>query len=85
MDLSERLERETAEKGERDQEGSIDRDGWKSCVAFLQRLVARARVWGVQWAMRGCVSAHVGALSTPDCVRPLDRHVPDPSDVPTRQ
>lgn len=26
--------------------------------------------------MRGCVSAHVGALNTPDRVRPLDRHVP---------
>lgn len=30
----------------------------------------------MQRAMRGCVSAHVGALSTPDRVRPLDRHVP---------
>ena len=52
----------------------MDRSGWlKSCRVFA---AASRRAWGVQRAMRGCVSAHVGALSTPDRVRPLDRHVP---------
>lgn len=68
------IQRETTRREkEKERSRRIDRSGWlKSCRVFA----AARRAWGVQWAMRGCVSAHVGALSTPDCARPLDRHVP---------
>lgn len=57
------IQRETTRREkEKERSRRIDRSGWlKSCRVFA----AARRAWGVQWAMRGCVSAHVGALSTP--------------------